>query len=172
MALLRARETRRKVQLSARLRDDRGWSDVTICDVSERGLSLRSSSAPAKGAFVEVRRGQVCVVGQIRWSHGARCGLRAQDRVPVTTILAPGADADEPTGARATAQQCERRTASRPRQALPADRAAASRRAGRLLDWTSVALAGVLAAAVVGELALTALARPADRIGAALAAAR
>ena len=165
MASHRIREPRRKVQLTARLRDERGWSDVTICDVSERGLSLRSAAAPDKGAFVEIRRGALSVVGQVRWSSGVRCGMRAQDRVPVEAILSP-------PDAIPASFPGERRAAPRTQQsvaAAPTDAASASRRFSRLFDWTCIALAAVFAAGTVANFALNTLSRPLELTGIALA---
>ena len=64
MGRQRTREQRRTVALTARLRSDDGWYDVTIGNVSSRGMMLRGRALPAKGEFIEIRQRSVVVIGR------------------------------------------------------------------------------------------------------------
>ena len=122
------REDRRPVTVPARLRSETGWSDVTIANVSSRGMLLRCVAPPPQRAYIEVRHQGVCIVGQIVWINGARCGVRTQDLVDVAGLLSQG-------GRRALQPANDRRAAVRPieplRKRSPEERAEANRRASR-----------------------------------------
>ena len=64
-----------------------GWHDIVICNVSSRGLMARTRAAPPRGSFIEIRHGSICIVGQVRWSAGARFGIRAQERIDIMGLL-------------------------------------------------------------------------------------
>ena len=49
---MKQREPRRKVMLSARLRQEVGWSDANILNVSSRGLLLHGTIRPARGSYL------------------------------------------------------------------------------------------------------------------------
>jgi hypothetical protein len=105
---------------------------------------LRCVETPANGTFIEVRLHSICIVGRVIWSHGDRCGIRTQDKVHLA--LPPGRDI-----ARSEAPDQERRTAPR-RQALSiAERADASRRISRTLDWVAITFSGAVLAFLAAE---------------------
>src|SRR3546814_10848303 len=66
------------------MRADDGWSDVTIYNVSSRGLMARLGSPPVKGSYVEIWHRNVCVVGQVRWAQGGRFGILSQDKIDIS----------------------------------------------------------------------------------------
>ncbi|MEZ5654400.1 MAG: PilZ domain-containing protein [Sphingobium sp.] len=78
---MKAREARQRVAFNVRIRRDSGWIDANIRNMSSRGLMLEIKNPPAKGSFVELRRGSVVIVGQVRWTDGNCCGVRTQDRI-------------------------------------------------------------------------------------------
>lgn len=80
------REARESVLFPVRVRDDDHWSDGRIRNVSSRGLMLEMEAPPPRGSFIEIRRGDIVIIGQVRWSTEGRCGLRTQDRVPVDRL--------------------------------------------------------------------------------------
>jgi len=165
MSSLRPREERRKTFLRARLRSDAGWSDVTIGNVSSRGMLLHSASGLRRNAFIELRHRDACVVGRIVWSHGTTCGVRTQDAIDVPALLA-----QKPAKAARPGQ--ERRAS--PRRAAPrspAETAAASRRFGRAFEWTIMVTAGVTGSGFVAQSAWAALHAPVAQITTALAEA-
>ena len=147
VASKKPREQRRIVLVPGRMRRDSGWSDVTICNLSSRGLMARCENAPPRGAFIEVRRGTSCIVGQVRWSHGTFFGVQARERIDIPSVL-------EQT-ARESAASAERRTLPRD-DAKPAKRAPRSeedsRRWAHMFEWLTIAAVGlVLAGFVVSE---------------------
>ena len=167
MALLKPREERKTIFVRARLRSDQGWSDVTIANVSSRGLMLQSAAGLRRNDFVEVRYRHVCIVGRIVWAGGARCGVRTQDRIDIAELLSQA-----PVKRRRQGE--ERRVSVRtiegsrqPRAA--ADTAEASSRTARLFDWAIVGIGGGAAAAMVAQFAYSALDAPLGRVSLALA---
>jgi len=169
MRPLKPREDRRPVSVPARLRSEAGWSDVTIGNVSSRGMMLRCVAPPPQRAYIEVRHQGVCIVGQIVWISGARCGVRTQDLVDVAGLLSQG-------GRRARQPANDRRAATRPieapRQRSPEERAEASRRFARLFDFAMVAAAVTGAAALAAGLMFDAFSAPLVRASEALASVR
>ncbi len=167
MGLLKPREERKPVFVRARLRTDRGWSDVTIGNVSSRGLMLQCTSPLRRNDFIEVRYQHVCVIGRIVWVGGTRCGVRTQDKVDVAGLLSRGSAKRRKPGEdrRAVVRKVERPHRAR----APADTAESSRRMARLFDWAVVAIGGGAAAAFVAGIVYSALSAPLARIGVALA---
>jgi hypothetical protein len=156
MGSQKQRDMRQVVFLNARLRTDEGWSDITICNLSARGLMAKCAKPPAKGAFVEVRRGGSCIVGQVRWSQGMRFGLRSQDRIDTAALH------EDP---KRTSRRSERRDgagrAARRKPARPAALSEArSRNLARYLDWAALAVAGIVAAGFLFQAASSTLSAP------------
>jgi len=83
---LSERKPRRNVWLKAHLRDERGWNDVVVGNISERGVMLKGRALPSRGSFVEIQYAGLLIVGQVRWSSGSRCGVRTQDVVCISGI--------------------------------------------------------------------------------------
>src|SRR3569623_2056164 len=121
---LKPREERRNSLLHARLRSDAGWSDVTIGNVSSRGMMLHSASGLQRNAFVEVRHRGVCVVGRVVWSPGVKYGVRTQDVVDVPALLSPMPTKRPRPGE--DRRRAPRRSAPRLPGASPGETAAAS----------------------------------------------
>lgn len=155
------------VVVKARMRVSAEWIDVTIGNVSSRGLMAKCAEPPAKGSYVEIRQRGCCIIGRVAWSHGLRFGIRTQDRIDLATLLA------EPTIKRVRAQR-ERHI--EPRRPAPArvvpglevqlDR---SRRLSRAVEWAAIVGFSVFAviqlAAGVGNI----LGQPLTSVGSALA---
>lgn len=80
------REPRREVRLDARIYGDAGIADAVIGNVSAHGLMLRTSKAPERRSFVEVRRCGACVVGRVMWSGGDRCGVFFRDEIDIDAL--------------------------------------------------------------------------------------
>ncbi len=148
------------------MRRESGWSDVTICNLSSRGLMARCENAPPRGAFIEVRRGASCIVGQVRWSHGTFFGVQARERIDIPSVI-------EPT-AREKAPNEERRS-------LPRDDAAArgkartvrteeqSRRWAHMFEWLTIAAIGIGLAALVASEVYSVFSAPLTEVREALA---
>ena len=165
MGLAKPREERRPTFLRARLRTEHGWSDVTIGNVSSRGLLLQCTVPLQRNCFVEVRHGEACIVGRIVWARGAKCGVRTQDRIDVAGLLSHAPRKRAPAGT-------ERRSATRPPEA-PRRRAAAeiaesSRRFARTFDWTIMAFAAGAAGLFIVQTTWAVLDGPLARVETAL----
>jgi hypothetical protein len=158
------REERKTILVSARLRTERGWSDVTIANVSSRGLMLQSVAPLRRNEFIEVRYRQTCIVGRIVWAGGARCGVRTQDDVDIAALLSHAPLKKRKPG-------MERRAAVRFAASRPAAErtAEASRRLARAFDWAVVAICGSTAAAFAAQIAYATLKAPLLQVGVALA---
>jgi hypothetical protein len=161
------REQRRVVFVSCRLRDDSGWSDMTICNLSSHGLMARCKAPPPRGAFIEVRRGGVSVVGQVRWSRDNQVGIRTQERIDILSLVD---DASAQDGER----HADRRAASRKDGATqakptPAALGARSRRWSRLFDRAVITSVGIVSAVLLAQQVHSLLAAPLEQARAAMA---
>lgn len=166
MGSQQAREERRTIFLKVRLRGDDGWRDVTIGNVSSRGLMLRGVSLPPKGAFIEVRHRSVSIIGRVVWAHGSRCGVRTQDAIDVAALLSQSPV--QPRKAQLERRQVTRvRHAPAPAHALAA-RAEASKHFARIFDWVLMATGGAFAAAAVAGAAAAAIEHPMGQVRTAL----
>jgi hypothetical protein len=169
MGLLKPREDRRKTFLRARMRSECGWADVTIANVSSRGLMLQCVAPIERNSFIEVRYRNVCIVGRVVWVGGWRCGVRTQDVLDTDALLSP-------SPARPRAPGEERRTAPRfvdSRHCLDADRIAeGSKRFARAFEWTVMVMAAGAAGAFMAQSAWAVLDAPLSRAQTALASSR
>ncbi len=161
---MKQREARNKVMLPVRIRQDSGWGDACIRNVSSRGLMLQIEDAPPKGSFIEIRRQNVVIVGQVRWSRGDCCGLRSQDRIPVAELMTNGAVSQKPRFD--DAGFVERRTAAR--VLSPHEIAEASRMKSVLFQRATFIAGAVIAALVLASLLFDVLNRPMAMIAAKL----
>lgn len=160
------REERRNTFLRARLRSEHGWSDVTIANVSSRGLMLQCVAPLQRNCFVEVRHRHITIVGRIVWVGGPKCGVRTQDVIDVAGLLSQRPRQQRKPGEERRAMP--RTSTPRPRAAV-AERVEASRRFARVFDWAIVMLAGGAAAAFMAQSAWAALSQPLAQVGTALA---
>lgn len=139
---MKNREARQSVILSVRIRQDTGWKDASLRNLSSRGAMLQMDAPPPKGSFIEIRRGEALMVGQVRWSDGDRCGLRMQDKVPLASLLSPRY---QPADDLVAAGKVERR--AQVRVMSPAEIAERSRYKSALFQRLTL-IAGALAAAI------------------------
>lgn len=162
------REERKALILSARMLAGQGWREVTVRNVSSRGMMLRCEAPPARNTVVEIRHHKACVVGRVVWLSETAFGITSQDTIDLAKLLsqspAPPAKASE-----------ERR--SHPRDSgrqsvqmrvLPAEEA--SKIFARLFDWSAVAIAVAFGAVAVAEVAKDALEKPFEKTRVALSA--
>lgn len=85
---MRERESRVVTMLAARVRMGDDWRDVTILNVSRRGLMLRAEQTLPRGSYIEVRRASTVIVGRVVWHRDAQCGVRAQDVIDLPGLMA------------------------------------------------------------------------------------
>jgi hypothetical protein len=169
MGPVKPREVRRTTFLRARIRTAHGWSDVTIGNVSSRGLMLQAGASLQRNCFIEIRHGNACIVGRIVWARGVKCGVRTQDAVDIAALLSRA------RAARATPGE-ERRAARRQpdarRRPAAADIAESSRRFARVFDWSIMVMAAVAAGAFMAQTAWAVLDAPLARAETAFSGAQ
>jgi len=162
MSSVHDRQPRHTVSLRAQLRDASSWHEVAICNVSRQGLMLKGESVPARGTFVEIQRGQLRIVGQVRWSRGARCGVRSRDPIDLSSLGIGCASAP-----RISPDLIK--TIVTVRQPDAIDLAAQSRRASQVFNLVLGAALALSGAYLVANLVSSTLAGPAERIHESLA---
>lgn len=135
-----------------------GWHDACIVDLSRRGAGLQAASPPARGSYVEIRRGDHVLVARVVWSRRHRFGVVTQDELPVESIVADRAAPRAPPAGPAPAN--DRRRSARSLE----EQAELSRTWARRAQFIAAAGAGILAALAVGNGVREALAAPLGEI--------
>lgn len=155
----RQREQRTPVSISARLKSDLGWGDTQICNVSSRGMMMKSTPPPPVGSYVEICRGGISVVGRIKWIAADRFGMHAVEHIDLTELRSArrGPSAMVPDRRR------------RPRAAaqiwrLPdyQEQSAAAQRLGRMIQFVGIAGAAGLMSVGVSSAVASTLSKPFD----------
>lgn len=132
----RWREPRRPVRIVVRLVTDAGWTDAEIRDVSSGGLMATCSSPPARGSYVEIRRETYSVVGRVVWSSDGRFGIQARQKVDLPDLAHPQARVHFEMGDRRRGSRSQ--PPSQPRQGTIQERAEASRRYARAIEFVAL----------------------------------
>ena len=158
------RENRQKVMIKARMRLGASWHDVCILNVSRRGLGIQAASAPARGTYVEIRRGHAEIVARVIWAKGHRAGLQSQDPIFLQALMqdVPANDQLRPVSG-GTAFVDRRRT---PRPARKSHDE--SRLAARTMEFACMAIAVMAGGFIAFRAVEQALANPLAQIRAAL----
>ncbi len=159
----RVRDNRQTTRLSVCLNIDGQWQDATITNVSAKGLMVKCPTPPARGAYVEMRRGENIVIAQVRWSDGPCFGALSQMPIDLPRL-------------RSDAQNRTRKSAElrgTPRIAAvaapsPEQRADASRRLARTIEFASLFAVLAVAALLIAHFAAGTLARPLQAAAAAM----
>jgi len=81
------RESRREVVIPAQMRSKRGWSDVTIRNISPHGMMLLAPFPPRPGTYVEVRRASLALGGKVVWVEGKALGIQLIERLNFNALL-------------------------------------------------------------------------------------
>ncbi|MXO64134.1 hypothetical protein GRI48_14110 [Altererythrobacter oceanensis] len=142
--------------LAARMLAEQGWQDVRVCNVSSRGMMLRSASPPQRGAYVEIRHHQICTVGRVVWSKGTAFGINSQQKIEVRELLSGTSPVRPPINGERRAKP--RANSSIQMRVLPPEEA--SRIVGRGLEWTAIALAVVAASVALSGVVRASLEAP------------
>jgi hypothetical protein len=167
---LKQREERKALVLSARMLADEGWGDVTVRNVSSRGMMLRCVNPPGRNTFVEIRLQKARVVGRVVWSNGSACGINTQDTIDLSDLLSqPSASPRKADQERRLQPRTNARTSVQMR-ILPAEEA--SRIFARIFDWSAVVLAVVVGAIALTDVTSTAIRQPLATTNAALASSK
>ena len=109
---MRQREPRRKVLVRARMRCGTGWGDVTIHNMSSRGLLATTAEEHRPGEVIEIRRIHHVIVGRVVWSKGQYFGVRTQDKIDIDGVVSAKPPAQKP-GSESDAAGPDRRSATR-----------------------------------------------------------
>ena len=145
------------------MHDGASWRDVCILNLSVHGAGIQTAEPPARGTYVEIRRGTNVIVARVAWSKGHRAGVRSQDPIFIKAIVHDqgAATAGPRVGA---GQPVERGRAPRTVQ----QRHDRSRLGGRAMEFACFAvIAAAMALTAFGRVE-QALARPFSQISAAL----
>jgi hypothetical protein len=130
------------------------WTDITILNISSRGLMARTTDVPAARSYVEIRRGpSTTIVGKVVWHDSRHFGIRTQDRIGID-MLGDGCSAARQY------TSVERRARPRSNQTDPADAFARSRHKAALFQFAILSLAGIAGAIVIGSTVMNVLGRP------------
>lgn len=157
---LKAREPRRKVMIKARMRAGASWSDACILNMSSRGMLVHAPTAPARGAYLELRRGGYVIVARVVWANDNRFGVQTQDVVPADDLIR------NPDGAgQSIAPQ---QSGFVERRAAPRQRHEASRWRARAVEFGTFALLGGVAATLMLGAMSEVLAHPMELVETAL----
>jgi hypothetical protein len=163
--MLKARDPRRKVVLDARMRVGTCWKDVCILNISSRGLLLQAAVPPARGSYLELRRGRHIMLARVVWADNRRCGLRTQDLLPVEEIVSeresPPAQSGTPT---APATFVDRRSSPREREVRHEN----SRMLSRAIEFCTITVFAASAAVAAYGTLEQSLSRPLASASAAL----
>lgn len=153
--------------IRARMRFGARWGDVNILDISSRGMLIQADSAPARGAYLEVRRGRHAIIARVVWTNDTRFGVCTQDRLSIEAIIRePDLSNSEARRPLQDAAPVERRAPDGRRSRESHER---SRLAGRVFEFLCIAIAGGGAALLGFGLVQQSLANPLRQVTAALA---
>ena len=157
------RPTRRKALLRTRVRDDAGWSELTVHNVSEAGMMLQGKRVPQRGTIIEIRIGEAAIVAEVRWAVGNRCGVRSRERIDVDALLnscvLKAIERPSPSSA----------LSAKVRNLQPEELAARNRLLGRLIDHCLLITLVVVGAIILGAMIYGFLSRPLQQVQSQLA---
>jgi hypothetical protein len=162
----KAREPRRRVLITARMRAGVAWTDVCLLNVSSKGILAQTSAPPCKGSYIEVRRGRSTIVARVVWADEERFGLCTQEPVPVDELLSDRRDRKHEDHGAGSQGEVDRRATVR--EPISSDRHERSRLLGRHLEFGFVLAAGAFLAGSGANIIQAAVAEPMTGISAAL----
>lgn len=160
------REERKALVLSARMLADEGWRDVTVRNVSSRGMMLRCVTPPARNTYVEIRLQKARVVGRVVWSNGAACGINTQGTIDLSDLLSQSPAI--PRNGHIERRAKPRGMSHQPVQMRVLPTEEASRIFARIFDWSAVALAVAVGAIALTDVTSPVLRKPLEATHAAL----
>jgi hypothetical protein len=151
----KAREPRRKVLLHGRMQAGENWVNVTIHNVSSRGLMAQCTVPLERGRYVEIRYRSQVIVGRVVWAHRGRFGLRTRDPIDLRALLG------EPVVATAGERRSRSRTTLLERRMpAPSERYLASRQLSSMFQFVAIGIVTVAAALLLAERVQSLLAQP------------
>ncbi|QJU57820.1 PilZ domain-containing protein [Sphingomonas sp. AP4-R1] len=152
----RPREPRIRVHVPARMCAGETWHDITILNISSRGLMARTKVVPPSRSYVEIRRGaKVTIVGKVVWHDDRHFGIRTQDRIGISMMSDDGSVA-APSHDPVT----ERRARPRAEANDPAEAFERNRQKAAMFQFAALSGGGVAGAIVIANVVMDVLAHP------------
>ena len=145
---MKKREERHRVLIQARMRDDDGWSDVLIQNVSSHGMMMRTATPPRPGSYIEVRKAAMVIVARAVWVRDQFFGVRAQDRIALEELF-DQANQQMSAAMGLTGAKGDRRKQTRTESA--AEKAERSRRFATVFQFGALAIVAGVAALLIAQ---------------------
>jgi len=158
------REPRKPVRIGVRLKDDAGWSDAQILNISSRGVMALCQDPPGRGSYVEIRRGTYVMIGRVAWTATDRIGVHVRERISVEDLLLPVSPGRKIAR---TANDVQMRVCERRKPSVQ-ERAEASGRFARAFDFAAIAILAVGLAVLAAGTASRVFAEPMAKVETAL----
>jgi len=135
---------------------DGSWIDITILNISSRGLMARTGKVPPPRAYIEIRRGAATIVGKVVWQDDGHFGIRTQDRISVAML----SDMDAASTPATHDPVIERRAQPRPGQVDPGEAFERNRRKAAMIQFAVLTAGGFGGAIAIGAIVMETLAKP------------
>ena len=87
LAAWKARPPRKQVRLHGRLRQEYDWLDISIRDLSNRGLMAEADDPPGRGHYIEIRRYNQVLIGRVVWKSGRKFGVLLAENIDMQAII-------------------------------------------------------------------------------------
>jgi len=163
---MKDREERQSCCFSARVKQGLRWLDAQIANHSSRGLMLRMPMPPSAGSFIEIRRGDKVMIGQVRWSRDGQCGVQLRDRITMATLRDIPGHMTATRRTTPTGEYVERRATVRP--IAPSHGISNAQILGRKIERVGLGVMVVLGAAMLAGTVFDSLKTPLERAGYAM----
>ena len=150
----KAREPRRKVLLHGRMQAGDNWVNVTIHNVSSRGLMGQCASRVERGNYVDIRHRSQVIVGRVVWTQRGRFGLRTRDPIDLADLIG------EPAPALVGERRRRGRASSPVHKPAAAERYLASRHLSSMFQFVGIAIVLAAIALVLAERVHSLLVQP------------
>lgn len=86
MPHLKRRDPRKPVRIDGRLRRNYDWVDLRIRNLSTKGLMAEAKNPPGRGHYIEIRRHDQIMVGQVVWQIGEKFGARLAQEIDIAAV--------------------------------------------------------------------------------------
>jgi hypothetical protein len=98
---MQEREARQAIIFQAEMRGKGAWRDCTVHNISPHGMLILAADPPKPGAYIEIRKASLVLVGRAVWVNGKAFGVRLVERLPFMAVLKAANDsyAAESSGA-------------------------------------------------------------------------
>jgi hypothetical protein len=149
------------------MKSARGWGDACIHNISSHGMMVASDDPLAAGEYVDIRRGRQVVIGRVIWHRDRFSGIRTQDVISADALVSEPRLEGKPlsTAARDDRRDVRNRLVSEIDAARRMER---SRSISSALQFGTLCLFGLAAAATIAVQVGHMLTAPGSRIQQAL----